>query len=242
MKRKLMNNHLPLNTPSLTGEEGRLLLGKRSRTLSPTSEDDSDEVKLEEKSPCLLAHTPDGPVLYSIQFSPANYPEISTSWRHKKGSFCRRCCVDLFGSGDDKTQQLGLRELTPAKSKSKWTPDCSSIALALGSAVLGRAGSEVLICSMPGGLRALKPSPKGSNLDSNRDYLAIPPVACGGPFEEKKIVVARPMFIFLVNSQTWEELPSPKLRLFAHVTSNLVGVGNKLYWTEATSICLGHED
>ncbi|KAI8526022.1 hypothetical protein RHMOL_Rhmol13G0276200 [Rhododendron molle] len=121
-------------TPSLIGEEGRLLLGKRSRT-SPSSVDDNDEIKgafgqisqspnLEEKSPCLLVHSPNGPVLYSIQFPPANYPVISTSWRHKEGNFCQRCCVDFFGSGDDETQELGLRELTPAKSKSEWTPDC----------------------------------------------------------------------------------------------------------------------
>lgn len=74
---------------------------------------------------------------------------------------------------------------------------------------------------------------KGSYLDKNRIYLLT---SCRlwqtrGPCEEKKIVFSGTRFIYNVSSQTWEELPSPKHHLFARVTTNLVGVGNKQYWT-----------
>ncbi|KAG5517382.1 hypothetical protein RHGRI_037957 [Rhododendron griersonianum] len=121
----------PGSTPGLV-VEGRLL-GKRSRSSSPMS-----------KSPCLLAYAPDGPVLYSINFSEnstSDYPK-SSLWSHKKGNFCRRCCVDLFGDQDN-NDELGLRELIPYKTKSRWTLNCT-ISVALGSAVYVLGGVFVV--------------------------------------------------------------------------------------------------
>lgn len=64
----------------------------------------------------------------------------------------------------------------------------------------------------------LKPPPKESYLDKNTKIYS-PPVSCGGPRKEKKIVFAETRFIYHVSSQTWEELPSPKHCLFGGVTS-----------------------
>ncbi|KAF7120693.1 hypothetical protein RHSIM_Rhsim13G0209900 [Rhododendron simsii] len=55
------------------------------------------------KSPSLLAYAPAGPLLYSINFSENSTTDCpkSSLWRHKKGNFCRRCRVDLFGDQDN---------------------------------------------------------------------------------------------------------------------------------------------